>query len=114
MLALVIVIGSMGFLGNRLYVADYALGLFAIDVASRNVTQLKTPRDVASVGIDGLYVVGRTLVATQNGIEPQRVMQFELDATGLEVKVQKVLMSGDPAIDDLSLGVVVGKTRRPH
>ncbi len=96
--------------GDRLYVADYALGLFVVDVKTRKVSPLKTPLDVASVGIDGLYLVNGALVATQNGISPQRVIQFSLDAKGLSVTGQKVLLVGDPRADDLSLGVVVGKT----
>ncbi len=94
--------------GERLYLADYSLGLFVIDVKTKAVAKLKTPLDVASVGIDGLYFVNGALVATQNGVEPQRVMRFSLDAKGLEVTGQKVLLVGDPRVDDLSLGTVVG------
>ena len=83
-----------------------ALGLFFIDVARRQVTKLNTPPDVASVGIDGLYWVEGTLVATQNGITPQRVMRFSLDDTGMAVTAQKVLIAADPRVDDLSLGTV--------
>ena len=96
--------------GARLYVADYALGLFVIEVATKKVSPVKTPRDVASVGIDGLYMVEGALVATQNGIEPQRVMRFSLDEAGTSVTGQKVLLGADPRVDDLSLGTVVGQT----
>ncbi len=98
---------GMAWAGGRMYVADYALGLFAVD--GKKVTALKTPLDVATVGIDGLYFANGTLVATQNGISPQRVIQFSLDSTGLKVVGQRVLLVGDARADDLSLGVVVGK-----
>ena len=93
---------------KRLYVADYARGLYAIDLASKAVSRIAAPPRFATTGIDGLYLHRGRLVATQNGTEPRRVIELGLDATGTSVVSQHVVLAGDPRIRDLSLGVVVG------
>jgi hypothetical protein len=93
---------------RTLYVADYARGLYAVDLASRAVTHLAVAPGIAVAGIDGLYLHRGRLIATQNGIEPRRVVALELDAAGARVVRQRVLLSGDPRIADLSLGAIVG------
>jgi hypothetical protein len=93
---------------KRLYVADYARGLFAIDVATKAVTRLAPPAGSATTGIDGLYLHRGRLVATQNGTEPRRVLELKLDRGGTKLVSQQVVLSGDPRTHDLSLGVVVG------
>jgi SMP-30/Gluconolactonase/LRE-like region len=93
---------------KMLYVADYARGLYWIDLASKLVRRLDPPAGIATTGIDGLYLHRGRLVATQNGTEPQRVVEFTLSPSGHTLVSQQVLLSGDPRARDLSLGVVVG------
>jgi sugar lactone lactonase YvrE len=90
--------------GKRLYLADYALGVFALDVATRALTRLEVD-GVTPGGIDGLYLHRGRLVATQNGIEPHRVI--ELAVQGDRITQQRVILV-DPRIEGLSLGAVVG------
>jgi hypothetical protein len=88
---------------RTLLVADYVNGLFTIDLATRNVTALPAPKNVTLVGLDGLVTVPGGLVATQNGVEPQRVIHVtftpELDA----VTRVNVLAAALPDLTDLSL-----------
>ena len=96
--------------GKTLYVADYELGLFALDLASKALTRLTSAPGLVVTGIDGLYLHRGRLLATQNGVEPRRVLELRLDAAGARIAAQQVVLSGDPRTRDLSLGVVVDDT----
>ncbi len=98
---------ALGSDGRHLYVADYANGLWRIDVASRAAALLAAPARTTLFGIDGIYTVPGGLVAVQNGIAPQRVIRVALAASGAAAAV-KILAAGHPAMSDLSLGQVVG------
>ena len=104
-------IGEGGGGGGRLYVSDYAAGLFAVDLGSRTATPLAHPHDLVLRGIDGLTAVpGRpgTLLAIQNGIRPYRVLRLDLGPDGLAVTGGEVLLRSHPDFDEPTLGVVVG------
>jgi hypothetical protein len=92
--------------GRSLYVADYPRGLRRIDLESRQATLLPAPTGTELRGVDGLYPVAGGLVAIQNGTKTQRIIRIVLDDTGAVARVTE-LMSGHPAMTDLSLGQVV-------
>ncbi|MCC6415200.1 MAG: hypothetical protein IT582_04760 [Opitutaceae bacterium] len=89
--------------GDTLYVADYALGLFRIAVASREIEALSA-RDTTLIGIDGLTRHGNALIAMQNGTNPFRVLRIEPDAQNAVANVT-VLAAAQPAMVDPTLGV---------
>lgn len=93
---------------RTLYVADYARGLYAVDLATKAVTRLELAPQIAATGIDGLYLHRGRLIATQNGLTPARVLALTLDPTGRKLVGQAILLSGDPRAADLALGAVVG------
>lgn len=88
--------------------ADYARGLYTIDLATEEVTWLDPPAGIATTGLDGLYLHRGRLVATQNRTQPRRVVELTLSPTGRSLVSQQVLLSGVPRARDLSLGVVGG------
>jgi tetratricopeptide repeat protein len=92
--------------GTRLFVADYAKGLFAIDLALRRVRLLDAPRNAGILGIDGLYRAGDALLGIQNGTDPPRLLRLVVD--GDRITSVDVLDAGHPAATDPTLGVVVG------
>jgi hypothetical protein len=112
--------------GKWLYAADYSLGLLRIDIETRRVEWLPPPADACLLGLDGLvqigapYIVGPRigdqprdgqtrgdrLIATQNGINPQRVVQIDLDEKG-QVKKVTALEASHPRYDEPTLGVIV-------
>jgi sugar lactone lactonase YvrE len=94
--------------GKLLYVADYAEGVFAVDMASKEVKKLPVPERIALFGIDGLSVHGGHLIAIQNGINPHRVVRILLSADGAQVTGMEVLEANNPLFDEPTLGVVVG------
>jgi len=72
---------------ERLYVADYDLGLFFFDLTAEQPRgySLGVPPNLNLGGIDGLFMWNNHLVVVQNGVTPQRVLRLELDATGRRV-----------------------------
>lgn len=92
---------------RTLIAADYANGLFAIDLASGTVTALAPPPNTTLVGIDGLISVPGALVATQNGVDPQRVVRIVLRPALDAVAGVTVVASALPGMEDLSLLTLV-------
>jgi hypothetical protein len=97
--------------GARLYLADYALGLHALDLtdpAAPTIHPLAAPAHASLRGIDGLDRARRSLVASQNGVAPARVVRIDLDADGLAIDAVTTLAAGLPSFDDPTLVRVVG------
>jgi sugar lactone lactonase YvrE len=88
---------------RTLLVADYANGLFTVDLATGNITPLAPPKNTTLLGIDGIVAVPGGIAATQNGVEPQRVLRIsfspELDAITSVTELAAAL----PRLDDLTL-----------
>jgi sugar lactone lactonase YvrE len=97
---------TLGADGRQLYVADYANGLWQVDLATRSPRLLAAPARATLFGIDGLYSAPGGLIAVQNGINPQRVIRIDLAADGTPSAV-RVLGAGHAAMSDLALGQVV-------
>ncbi|HLP25959.1 MAG TPA: hypothetical protein VK477_09795, partial [Acidobacteriota bacterium] len=89
--------------GRALYVADYANGIWRIDVATKTPRLLRAPAHTTLFGIDDLRCTGRSLVAVQNGIAPLRVLRIDLDEAG-DARAATVLTAGQPRLDDLAGG----------
>ncbi len=94
---------------KTLLVADYSIGIFKIDVRSKNITQLSPAKNVTALGIDGLYYYRGKLIATQNGIEPNRVAQFSLNRNQTQITDYKTLEANHPDFNEPTLGVLIGK-----
>lgn len=95
---------------NVLYLADYSKGIFAIDLRTRDVHPLRVPPNASLLGVDGLYFVNdRTLLGTQNGTNPNRVIRIRLAPGGLAVSSVDTLLANASGMGDPTLGVVVGK-----
>lgn len=94
---------------RHLYVADYARGLYRIDVATKVLAPVSAPDTVAVTGIDGLTRYGNTLLAIQNGIRPYRVVQYHLTPDGTAITHMTRLANNLP-YDEPTLGTVVDHT----
>jgi hypothetical protein len=94
---------------NRLAVPDYPRGIAVVDVTDGSIRWLNGGR-FALAGIDGLYVDHDSLIATQNGSSPERVVQFSLDGSWSEVTSEEVIERGTPTLGDPTHGVVVNGT----
>ena len=92
--------------GGEIFVADYAKGIFQIDLTSKAITQLKPDVNVTVLGIDGLYFHQGMLIAIQNGITPNRVAAFTLE--GDRVTAATVLEANHADFLEPTLGVISG------
>ena len=95
--------------GRRLLVADYLLGIAAVDLLTRRVSWLPRPDDVAVNGIDGLYVDRGALVGVQNGTAPQRIVRFAVDPGFTRILGAEVLEQ-DPQLDEPTHCAPAGRT----
>jgi len=96
--------------GDFLYVADYTKGLFVVDLRTREIRPVRVPPTASLLGVDGIYAVDeRTLVATQNGTSPNRIIRIRLAQGGMAVSSVETMLANVPALGDPTLGVVVGK-----
>ena len=93
---------------TRLYAADYIGGLFLVDTRSGAATRVTGPDNTSLYGIDGLYAYGDSLIAIQNGIQPNRVVQLYLSDDGLSVEGSRILAMNLEFFDEPNLGQVVG------
>lgn len=89
--------------GRTLLISDYANGLLTIDLLDRAVRTLSPPPEVTLLGIDGLLARNRTIVAVQNGINPQRLVRFTLSPDSRTISEFTVLAANLPGMDDLTL-----------
>ena len=94
---------------DHLFMADYSLGLFLIDLKSRHYEKVGPPPHTTLLGIDGLYADGKNLIGVQNGINPNRVVRLELADNFRSVKRLDVLEVNHPLFNEPTLGVLVKK-----
>lgn len=96
--------------GKTFYVSDYVRGIARIDRVSGKVTWVTHDATIATNGIDGLSVLdGRTLVAVQNGTNPNRVIQLSLDPSGSVITKAEVIAQNPESIREPTHGVFVGR-----
>lgn len=92
---------------GAIYVADYVRGIGVIAVHTRRVLWMPMADRYALQGVDGLYWHDGRLIAIQNGLAPERVMLFALDASGMRIASQRPIDSGAVRLDPTH-GVIVG------
>jgi hypothetical protein len=93
--------------GVRLYVADYTRGIGILELNTGRVQWMKTAGRFALNGIDGLYRVNNQLIAIQNGAEPERVIEFSLDASGRRITAESIIERATASLGDPTHAVMV-------
>lgn len=79
---------------GALYAADYALGLWRIDLDDGSAT-LVTPGEESLIGIDGLgHTRDGRLIAVRNGMAPNQVFAIDLSDDGRSVAATETLLRG--------------------
>lgn len=94
--------------GKLLYFSDYALGLFAYRFQDHALTRIAAADGIYTYYVDGLAFHGRDLIATQNAAEPQRLVCFRLDDSGMNVWGAQVLSAADPQAPEPTLFTLAG------
>lgn len=106
--------------GKTLLVADYSTGLHRVDLATGQTAPLGGLR-TGMAGTDGLLAAPRVdyglrnpsplpfgVIATQNGVSPQRVMLLRISADCREVEGADLVAANLPGVDDITLAAVDG------
>ena len=93
---------------KTLYVADYADGIWALDLATKSRRRLQGPAAAYLGGLDGLSRVGDGFIAVQIGPKPDRVLRIRLDAKRQNITTIETLEMNHPAYEGPIQGVVVG------
>jgi hypothetical protein len=93
--------------GRHILVPDYLRGIGVLDVRTKAVFWIPMEGKYALDGIDGLYLSGRTLLATQNGTSPERVIRFELDPSLKRIESESIIERATPTLGDPTHGVIV-------
>ncbi len=96
--------------GTRVYVAQYGIGLAVVDKTTRELKRVTYAPGIAVQGIDGLYTLdARTLLAVQNGVNPQRIVMLTLDSSGERVEGWSALEQGTSGFLEPNHGVHLAK-----
>jgi hypothetical protein len=93
---------------EHVLIPDYVRGIGILDLRTKRVSWIATEGRYALSGIDGLYLSGRTLIATQNGTSPERVVRFELDRSLSRVISESIVERTTLTLGDPTHGVFVG------
>jgi hypothetical protein len=96
--------------GKHVFIPDYARGIGVLDLASRRVIWLNQGERAkyAINGIDGLYFNRGSLIATQNGSSPERVIRFQLNAAFTGIVSEQIIERATATLGDPTHGVIVG------
>jgi len=98
--------------GKGIYVPDYVRGIGILNLETKRVTWIPMsssdpPGAHALNGIDGLYLAGHNLIATQNGTSPERVVEFPLDPGLTHILSETLIERATATLGDPTHGVVV-------
>ncbi|MFN7996534.1 MAG: hypothetical protein U0Q18_23180 [Bryobacteraceae bacterium] len=94
---------------RRLFVPDYSRGISIVDLGNRRTALLAHPPELSLGGIDGLYLAGRTMLAIQNGTEPERIIRMQLDPSLTRITSWEIVEANWPELGDPTHGVIVGQ-----
>ncbi|HNP18498.1 MAG TPA: hypothetical protein PKL31_08705 [Fulvivirga sp.] len=94
---------------SLLYVSDYISGIYRVDLATMKVDKVQFPKDIPTKGIDGVYWYDGNLIALQNGTNPKRVLQFELETDGKSIKGSKIIAQALEVLNEPTQGLILNK-----
>ena len=87
--------------------SDYARGLFLYDNKTSEVKEIKNLTNNTLLGIDGIYFYKKDkLIAVQNGINPQRIIEITFDKNYTCAINLTVLEANNPDYEEITLGTI--------
>lgn len=92
--------------GRHVFVPDYARGIGVLDPATGRVEWINQGKHAVN-GIDGLYYDRGSLIATQNGTSPERVIRFALNSAFTAIVSEQVVERATQTLGDPTHGVVM-------
>jgi sugar lactone lactonase YvrE len=94
--------------GQSLFIADYAKGIFKLDMASKALQLLNKEFDLSLQSIDGLTYYNGSLIAIQNAITPMRVTRFYLNKSENTLVKYDFIDKAHPAFNEPTNGCIYG------
>ena len=95
--------------GRTVFLADYARGLLALDVATGDVARLEDAAGSSPRGCDGIALDRRgAIIAVQNGVAPARVIRVVLDEARRHLLSATVLDRNPAIADEPTIGTITG------
>lgn len=105
--------------GNLAAVPDYLRGIGILDLRDGQVRWVKHmdghvdraqhgAAKFALNGVDGLYFVDESLILTQNGTSPERVVRMKIDRSLTKVVSEDIIERATATLGDPTHGVLVG------
>jgi len=94
--------------GEHAFVPDYLRGIGILNLKDGKVIWLNQNGKTALSGIDGLYLAKGSILITQNGTTPERVIRLQLDSTLTQVVSEDVIERATATLGDPTHGVIVG------
>jgi hypothetical protein len=91
---------------KSMFVADYSLGVFIVNLRTKECSLMPSATDAALVGIDGLYYHRGSLIGIQNGTNPHRVVRLSLSRRFDRIERLDVMEANNVMFDEPTLGVV--------
>ena len=95
--------------GKHIFVPDYVRGVGILDLTTKQVAWIPMQEKYALNGIDGLYFYRGSLILTQNGTSPERVIAYELDASLAHIVAGRVIERATKTLGDPTHGIIVGQ-----
>ncbi len=95
--------------GKHAFVPDYLRGIGILNLATKRVRWIEMENKYALNGIDGLYFHQGSLLLTQNGTSPERVIAYQLDAALSRIVSSREIERATTTLGDPTHGVVVGR-----
>jgi hypothetical protein len=95
---------------KHLYMADYAKGIFLIDLQTKKLVNLQPAPNITLLGLDGLYSYKGSLIGVQNGISPPRLVRLSLSGDLSRIERLETIEANNPLFDEPTLGVLVKDT----
>lgn len=90
--------------GATLFVADYANGIWSIDVATKHRELLRPADDTTLFGIDDLHLHRGALIGVQNGLVPARIIRVTLSGASARAET---IAQGRPHMHDSATGAIL-------
>ncbi len=89
---------------STLICSDYVSGLYRIDVKTKQFEKINFEPAIPWKGIDGLYYYKKTIIAIENGSNPMRVVQYELNKKLNKVVSYKTLVQNVESLNEPTQG----------
>lgn len=96
--------------GRSMFVSDYVSGIFKVELTDGSFERLRLADHIPFKGIDGLFFYDHSLIATQNGSSPMRVMRLFLNSRQDQAVEWSIIDQNLSYLNEPTQGVLLNDT----